>query len=140
MFQAEVWARLFFKVLLSHRAELYQLHGFVLMPDHFHLLITPRKSLERAVQGIKGGFSYRVKKELGAGGEIWQKGFSDHRIRDLRDYKTHVLYIEGNPVKRGLSLKAEEFPYCSAFPGWRLDPCPQGLKPGGSGGEGWRHD
>jgi hypothetical protein len=32
------------------------------MPEHFHILITPSVTLERAVQ--KGGFSFRVKKEL----------------------------------------------------------------------------
>jgi len=34
------------------------------MPDHFHLLITPAHevSLEKAVQLIKGGFSFRAKK------------------------------------------------------------------------------
>jgi len=35
------------------------------MPDHFHVLITPAQDvpMERAVQLIKGGFSFRVKKE-----------------------------------------------------------------------------
>jgi putative transposase len=35
------------------------------MPDHFHLLVTPTETLERALQLIKGGFSYRARKELG---------------------------------------------------------------------------
>jgi putative transposase len=65
LFNAEPWARLFFKTLLSHRGDAYLLHEFVLMPDHFHLLITPLTALERAVQFIKGGFSHQVKKECG---------------------------------------------------------------------------
>jgi putative transposase len=56
LFRAEPWARLFFQNLLSHR-DSYLLHEFVLMPDLFHLLITPTVALERAVQLIKGGFS-----------------------------------------------------------------------------------
>jgi len=40
--------------------EKYLLHEFVLMPDHFHLLITPTSTLERALQLIRGGFSFRL--------------------------------------------------------------------------------
>ncbi len=89
LFNAEPWAQLFFRTLLSHRREAYRLHEFVLMPDHFHLLITPLISLERAVQMIKGGFSYRAKKELMSNAEIWHRGFADHRIRDVEDYNKH---------------------------------------------------
>jgi len=62
LFLNEAWARLFFKTLLSHRGDAYLLHEFVLMPDHFHLLITPTSALEHAVQLVKGGFSFRVKR------------------------------------------------------------------------------
>ncbi|MGB0062845.1 MAG: transposase [Terracidiphilus sp.] len=129
LFRNEAWARLFFKNLLAHRDDAYLLHEFVLMPDHFHLLITPLIALERAVQLIKGGFSYQAKKELGSNAEIWQRGFADHRIRDAEDYDKHVHYIHLNPVKKGLCQSPAEYRYSSAFSGWKLDPLPQGLKP-----------
>jgi putative transposase len=129
LFRAEPWARLFFKALLSYQGKAYLLHEFVLMPDHFHLLITPELALERAVQYIKGGFSYRAKKELQANIEIWQRGFSDHRIRDAEDYEKHVHYIQLNPVKKYLCDAPSAYPYCSAYPGWKLDPIPLWLKP-----------
>jgi putative transposase len=99
------------------------------MPDHFHLLITPSSSLEKAVQLIKGGFSFRAKRELGSNLEIWRRGFADHRIRDFEDYDMHAHYIHLNPVKRHLCASPEEYRYSSAFPGWRLDPVPLWLKP-----------
>ena len=99
------------------------------MPDHFHALVTPQTSLEKGVQFIKGGFSYRAKKELGSNMEVWQKGFQDHRIRDAGDYAQHVRYIQENPVKERFCERPEEFPYSSARPGFDLDPVPQGLKP-----------
>src|SRR5947207_15869367 len=102
LFRTEPWARLFFKTLLTYRTKAYLLHEFVLMPDHFHLLITPIAALERTIQMIKGGFSYRIKREIGSSAEIWQRGFSDHRIRDLEDYDKHVHYIHLNPVKKHL--------------------------------------
>jgi putative transposase len=129
LFNAEPWARLFFKVLLSSRGKAYLLHEFVLMPDHFHLLITPLGSLERAVQFIKGGFSHRAKKELGSNAEIWRRGFSDHRIRDSNDYDIHAHYIYLNPVRKRLCESSSGYPYSSAYHGWNLDPVPQRLKP-----------
>ena len=63
--QSERMASLFLDVLLHYRARgKYLLHEFVVMPDHFHLLITPRESLARAMQLIKGGFSFRAKREF----------------------------------------------------------------------------
>jgi putative transposase len=120
---------LFFQNLLSHR-ESYLLHEFVLMPDHFHLLITPSIALERAVQLIKGGFSYRAKRELASNAEIWQRGFADHRIREAEDFDIHVHYIHLNPIKKHLCDRPSAYRYSSASPGWKLDPIPQGLKPG----------
>jgi len=123
-------ARLFLEVLLSYRSqERYLLHEFVLMPDHFHLLITPLLTLERALQLIKGGFSFRAKRELGFHGEIWEKGFYDRRVRDWEEYSAFRQYIHRNPVKRGLAQVAEEYPYSSARPGLALDAVPQRLKP-----------
>jgi putative transposase len=135
LFRAEAWARLFFKTLLLYRDRAYLLHQFVLMPDHFHLLITPLTSLERAAQFVKGGFSHRAKSEFGSNMEIWQRGFSDHRIRDAEDYARHVQYIHLNPVKRHLCDMPDSYPYSSAYPGWKLDPVPQGLKPAEFGEE-----
>jgi putative transposase len=129
LFRNERWATLLVDTLCHYRGAAYLLHEFVIMPDHFHILITPKMSLEKSVQFIKGGFSYRAKKELGSSLEIWQKGFSDHRIRDAGDYLRHVDYTRGNPVRKHLCERAEEFEYSSAHFGFELDPVPQGLKP-----------
>jgi putative transposase len=99
------------------------------MPDHFHVLITPTVTLERAVQFLKGGFSFRAKKELGSSMEIWQPGYSDHRIRDHEDFAIHVGYIYRNPVGKKFVECAADYPYCSAFPGSVRDAVPQWLKP-----------
>jgi putative transposase len=133
-FRNEGWSRLLIDTMYRYRGSSYLLHELVIMPDHIHLLITPRVSLERAVQFVKGGFSYRAKKELGSNWEVWQKGFSDHRMRDSQDYAEHVLYIRQNPVRAHLCPNAQEFPYSSAHAGFVLDPAPQGLKPGSCDG------
>ncbi len=132
LFQSDRMARLFLDVLFSYRAQhKYLLHEFVLMLDHFHLLITPTETLERGLQLLKGGFSFLAKRELGFGGEIWEKSFHDHRVRDWEEYCAFRRYIHMNPVKRGLVERPEDYPYSSANPGMDLDGVPQRLKPSG---------
>jgi putative transposase len=66
LFQVEKIASLFIEVLMNYRSEKkYLLHEFVVMPDHLHLIITPTQiTLERALQLIKGGFSFGSNKNL----------------------------------------------------------------------------
>ena len=129
VFNNPQWAELFLETLHAYRGRAYLLHEYVLMPDHFHVLITPSFTLERSVQFLKGGFSYRVKKGPSSSMEIWQRGFSDHRIRDREDLEIHIAYIYRNPVGRKLVDRAEDYPYCSAFRGSIKDEVPQWLKP-----------
>ncbi len=129
LFSKERWANLMIDTLYHYRGSAYLLHEFVVMPDHIHVLLTAKTSLEKATHFIKGGFSYRAKKELGSSMEIWQKGFSDHRIRDAEDYRRHLAYIRQNPVRKHLCERADEFPYSSAHLGFEVDEVPQGLKP-----------
>ncbi len=119
-------ARLFLQTLYSYRRQgKFELHAFVLMPEHFHLLLTPSEiTLERAIQFIKGGYSHAVKEHLGNPIEIWERGFTDHRIRDAEDFVHHRMYIHCNPVERKLVAEPSAFRYCSAFPGFKLDPWP----------------
>jgi putative transposase len=128
LFRSERWAKLLIDSLYHYRGSAYLLHEFVIMPDHFHVLITPLTGLVKAIQFIKSGFSYRAKKELGSNMEVWQKGFSDHRIRAANVAALHVAYIRDNPVKERFCERAEEFPYSSGYPGLELDPIPRGLK------------
>jgi len=129
LFRHERWAQLFIETLYGYRPERYLVHGFTVMPDHFHCLLTPQVSLELAVQCIKGGFSFRVKKEFAWKGDIWVAGFSDHRIRDDQDFETHQRYIWRNAVKARFVEREDKYAYCSANGRFELDAFPRGLKP-----------
>jgi REP-associated tyrosine transposase len=130
LLQSDRMAGLFVDVLYNYRRERkYLLHEFVVMPNHFHLLLTPEVTLERALQLIKGGFSFRAGREFGAKFQIWQSSFHDHRVRDTGEYLRARNYIRQNPVKAGLVRVAEEYPYSSANSRWELDEVPQRLKP-----------
>ncbi len=101
------------------------------MPDHFHALITPAEgmTLERVMQYVKGGSAHRIRQELGFTFPVWQRGFSDHRIRDAGDYEIHLRYIEQNPVKKRLVGAPEDYRWSSASGRFELDEPPQRLKP-----------
>ena len=135
LFVVEPSVRLFLKTLYSYRRQgRFQLHAFVLMPEHVHLLLTPASdvTLERAIQFIKGGYSRAFGLDF-RGGEVWQRGFTDHRIRDAQDFEGHRVYIHQNPVEGKLVERTVEYRYCSAFPGFRLDEWPPAAKAASSG-------
>jgi putative transposase len=132
LLQSDRSAGLFVRVLYAYRAQgKFRLHEFVVMPDHFHLLLTVDSNLtiERAVQFVKGGFAFRAGRDLGFNASVWQKGFSEVRVREEAGFHEIRRYIRDNPVAKHLVSKAEEFAYSSAHPGFELDPAPQGLKP-----------
>jgi putative transposase len=131
LFVVENHARLFLQTLYRYRREgRYQLHAFVVMPEHVHLLITPANNvtIEHAVQLVKGGYSHALGSILGREREIWQRGFTDHRIRDEHDFLHHQNYIHRNPVERKLVNDPCEYRYCSAYPGFKIDPWPAAAK------------
>lgn len=79
----------------------FYVFGYVLMPDHIHLLLTPAEdvSIEKAMQYIKGGFSFHLKSPF----DVWERSFKERRIKDEQDYLHHLRYIEQNPVRANLS-------------------------------------
>jgi putative transposase len=132
IFRSERAAGLFLDTLFAYRARgIFQLYEFVLMPDHLHLLLAPKATVavERAMQFIKGGFSHRFMKETGSHMEIWERSFTNHRVRDCDDYATHRRYIHLNPVRAGIVEAPQDYPYSSAGGGFVLDAAPQRLKP-----------
>jgi putative transposase len=124
-------ASLFIDVLYHYRQQQkFLLHEFVIMPDHFHLLITvdAEMTVEKAVQLIKGGFAFRAGRELGFRAPVWQKGFSEIRVNEQGVFLDIRGYIHDNPVKGFLVTVAADYPYSSAHAGFELDPPPQRLK------------
>jgi putative transposase len=115
LLQSERNARLLIDVLRSLVAEqMFELHDFVIMPDHVHLLLTVGEGMtvEKAMQLLKGRFSYRLSHECGYKGEVWQRGFSEAQLINQASFETHRNYIAENPVKAGLVTAAGDYLYC----------------------------
>jgi putative transposase len=132
-FQRERWAVLMLKCLASYQEQLH-VHDFVIMEDHLHVLMTPDVAVERAVQLIKGAFSFQARRAFEWRGDIWQPGFSDHRIRDAEDLRLHVAYIAKNVTS--LAAVAREF--CGTRSLLAMETVPQWLKPLDQSEPEWR--
>jgi REP-associated tyrosine transposase len=120
---AEILVR---RILACRDKGAYQLHEFVIMPNHFHLLMTPgaTTTLEKSMQLIKGGSSHEIHAQRGHRMEIWQVGFHDWTIRDGEDYQAKVRYIHLNPVRAHLVDQAANWSFGSASGKFSLDPAP----------------
>jgi len=117
-------AQILLEQLLECRARgFYKLHAFVIMPDHFHALLTPaiNASLEKVMQMIKGGSAHTMKQNLKYTWPIWQKGFHDRWIRNAEEYRPRRHYITANPVEARLTERAEEYPLSSACGKFAMD-------------------
>ncbi len=95
----------------------FQVHDFVAMPDHLHLLLTVSNEMtvEKAMQLVKGRFSFRLSHEFGYKGEVWQRGFSEVQVIGAENLKKHHEYIAQNPVKAGMVTSADDFPFCYRY-------------------------
>jgi REP element-mobilizing transposase RayT len=100
------------------RFERYELHSFVIMPNHVHLLVTPHVPARRWLGPLKGFTGHEAIRILGLHGiPFWQDESYDHLTRNDEECARVKRYIEWNPVKAGLAMSPEEFPFSSATPG-----------------------
>ena len=89
----------------------YCIDAIVILPDHLHMIITPKNYLEypKIVHAIKYNFSkhYAVREEFFQSHSrnrrkmraVWQRRYYEHTIRDEKDYARCLEYIRTNPIK-----------------------------------------
>ena len=99
----------------DQRFHRYQLHSYVVMPNHVHLLVTPRVVATRWLASLKGFTAYRANELLRRHGQaFWQEESYDHLIRTEAEFDRIRCYIENNPVAAGLVAETQEHPWSSA--------------------------
>ena len=80
-------------------------HAFVVMPDHFHWLITlaDQRSLSDVMRAVKAWSSRAINEARGTKGEpVWQRGYHDRAMRREDDLLHAARYIVANPLRAGL--------------------------------------
>jgi putative transposase len=116
-------AELFVATLQENRLKgRFELYAFVVMPDHVHLSLMPAHdvSLEKVMQFVKGGFSFRLKSRM----NVWERGYDSRRITDGAHFDTCRRYVEENPVRARIVDAAEKYPYSSCGREELVDPKP----------------
>jgi REP element-mobilizing transposase RayT len=102
---------------LEHGVEIghYDLHRWVILPNHVHLLITPHVHLPQLLRRLKTWTARQSNVILGrAGCPFWQDESYDRLVRSQNEFRRIVLYIDNNPVAAGLCATPEEYPWSSA--------------------------
>jgi REP element-mobilizing transposase RayT len=96
--------------------ERYYLHGWSVMPNHAHAVVTPlpRNDLSTILHSWKSYTGNELNKLLGREGPFWESESFDHAIRSVADFERFIRYIEMNPVVAGLAATPSEFAFSSA--------------------------
>jgi REP element-mobilizing transposase RayT len=95
----------------------YDLHAYVVMSNHVHLLVTPRAEVSKMTQSLKRFTARQANRILSRTGlPFWQDESYDHVVRDGEEFRRIKRYIELNPVRAGLVAAPDEFPWSSARP------------------------
>jgi putative transposase len=89
---------------------LFAVAGYVVMPEHVHLLINEpgRGLLSRTVQALKLSVAMRSRER-----PFWQAHYYDFNISTHEKFVEKLRYIHGNPVHRGLVVKPEDWKWSS---------------------------
>ncbi len=102
----------------------FRLFAWVLMPDHFHLLVLPNlqvATMPRILHSLKRPIAERllreglVERNPAGPTKIWEPGGGfDRNVFSDKELREKGRYIELNPVRNGLALRSEEWRWSSA--------------------------
>jgi REP element-mobilizing transposase RayT len=93
----------------------YDLHAYVVMPNHIHALLTPAIPLPTLIKSIKNITARRANTFLQRKNTaFWQDETYDHQIRGNKQFTKIHLYIENNPVKAGLVQSPADYRWSTA--------------------------
>jgi REP element-mobilizing transposase RayT len=92
------------KTLRFFDGERYALEAFVVMPNHVHVLVTPREEhgLSEILHSWKSYSAKEINKLVSRGGMLWQKESYDHLVRSEEQFAHYRRYIRENPIKARL--------------------------------------
>jgi len=119
--------------VIHHNADVlerYTLHAFVVMPNHIHMLVSPKIPLPQLTKAVKGFTAKRANQMLACtGNPFWQEESYDHLVRGRAEWERIKFYIEQNPVRAGLVNEARQYRWSSA--GWATgrSPADQEVRP-----------
>ena len=98
----------------AHRYEC-QIHAYVLMTNHIHLLATPthKQGISRMMQYIGRHYVPYINHAYGTSGSIWEGRYKASLIDDERYLLTCMRYIELNPVRAEMTKAPGQYRWSS---------------------------
>jgi putative transposase len=109
--------REFFLAQLAELAqrEKVQVHAYVLMDNHLHLLLTPQQegALSRLMQSLGRNYVRRFNQRHGRTGTLWEGRYRSTVIESERYLLACMVYIDLNPVRAGMVLAADQYGWSS---------------------------
>jgi len=100
------------------------IHGFVVMPDHFHVVISlvGDNTLPRVMHSLKSYSANAINRTRGSSGGVWQEGYYDYALRNVKDAERKLRYVLGNPLRKRLAEEFDLYPWSSANEAYEVDP------------------
>ncbi len=95
---------------------------YCIMPDHLHILPSLTEDYQKRLQDWVSAFKRYTAKTINESfcvKPLWQKNFYDHIVRKEESLLAITEYIVNNPVRKGMVLNWEEYPYSKM-----VDPLP----------------
>jgi putative transposase len=94
----------------------YDLHAWVILSNHVHILVSPKVLPARFLQSVKGYTAREANRLLQRTGEpFWQAESYDRWIRNQQEFERVRKYVEENPVRAGLVANPEQYRWSSAY-------------------------
>lgn len=92
----------------------YRLHSYVLMQNHYHLIIeTPEGNLSKVMQYINGSYTNFINHRKRRSGHLFQGRYKAILV-DVDSYLLQLSqYVHLNPVLAGIVSQPEAYPYSS---------------------------
>lgn len=97
------------------RAFQVDVHAYVLMDNHFHLLLTPHTDhgLPQMMQAVGRTYVRAFNQRHARTGTLWEGRYRSHLIQSERHLLACMVYIELNPVRAGMCSQAADFAWSS---------------------------
>lgn len=91
------------------------IHAYVLMSNHFHLLVTPQtpEGLPQMMQAVGRRYVRCFNNAQKRSGTLWEGRYKSTLIQSERYLLACMAYIDLNPVRAGLVAQAGDYPWSS---------------------------